>query len=410
MKNCYNDGMAHYEELSAALMRRMEADRARGAKNPYAFDETSARRRDPNPHDAANVWRPAFIRDADKILNCPYYSRCADKTQVFSLYKNDDLTRRSLHIQLVSRTARTLGRALGLNCELIEAIALGHDIGHTPFGHTGERFLDELYFSHTGLHFAHNLHSVRVLDEIFPLNLTLQTLDGIASHNGELEMGEYRPAPLADFAEFDARMTACREDPARIRTLVPSTLEGCVVRISDIIAYLGKDRHDAEKSKALGRVQFADTGIGTINAEIVNNLMVNLLENSYFLPYLRLDEAHFAALSAAKKENYKRIYRSEEVQSADSVIRTMMEMLYERLLGDLTKGNASSPVFRQHIGYLDKPYYNKHRRTPYPETEKNLIVLDYIASMTDDYFVDLFAYLFPKSSLWLEYVGYFPKA
>ena len=88
----------------------------------------------------------------------------------------------------------------------------------------------------------------------------------------------------------------------------------------------------------------------------------------------------------------------------------MMEMLYERLLGDLTKGNTSSPVFRQHIGYLDKPYYNKHRRTPYPETEKNLIVLDYIASMTDDYFVDLFAYLFPKSSLRLEYVGYFPKA
>ena len=200
--------MAHYEELSEALSERMKEDLKSKRTNPYAFDENNALRRDANPHDAATVWRPAFIRDADKILNCPYYSRCADKMQVFSLYKNDDITRRSLHIQLVARTARTIGRALGLNCELIEAIALGHDIGHTPFGHTGERFLDELYFSHTGLHFAHNLHSVRVLDEIFPLNLTLQTLDGIADHNGELELDEYKPAPLAGFEKFDERMQA----------------------------------------------------------------------------------------------------------------------------------------------------------------------------------------------------------
>lgn len=399
--------MAHYEELSEALSERMKEDLKSNRTNPYAFDESNALRRDANPHDAATVWRPAFIRDADKILNCPYYSRCADKTQVFSLYRNDDITRRSLHIQLVARTARTIGRALGLNCELIEAIALGHDIGHTPFGHTGERFLDELYFSHTGLHFAHNLHSVRVLDEIFPLNLTLQTLDGIADHNGELELDEYKPAPLAGFEKFNERMQACQSDLSEIKKLVPSTLEGCVVRISDIIAYLGKDRHDAEKSKALGKVQFADLGIGTINAEIVNNLMVNLIENSYFKPFLKLDDAHFAALRAAKRDNYDRIYFHENVTTADDTIRAMMDKLYERLLKDLTQGNQSSPIFRQHIDYLDKPYYNKHRRIPYPETEKNRIVTDYIASMTDDYFVDLYACLFPDSTLKLDYVGYF---
>ena len=399
--------MAHYETLSETLCIRMERDRAEGRGSPFAFDDKRALRRDPNPHDEATVWRPVFIRDADKILNCPYYSRCADKTQVFSLYKNDDITRRSLHIQLVSRTARTVGRALGLNTELIEAIALGHDIGHTPFGHTGERFLDELYFSHTGLHFAHNLHSVRVLDEIFPLNLTLQTLDGIAAHNGERELDEYRPAPLSGFSELDARLQACRADTAKIARLVPCTLEGCVVRICDIIAYLGKDRHDAERSKALGEVHFADMGIGTINAEIVNNLMVNLIENSYFTPWLKLDEKHFAALRAAKRENYARIYRHENVKNADDTIHAMMAELYEKLLDDLNKGQKSSPVFRQHIDYLQKPYYAKHRRLPYPETEHNLIVLDYIASMTDDYFVDLYAYLFPKSSLHLDYVGYF---
>ncbi len=399
--------MAHYEELSAELTRRMEEDRRAGKRSPYAFGDGGALRRDPNPHDAATVWRPAFIRDADKILNCPYYSRCADKTQVFSLYKNDDLTRRSLHIQLVSRTARTLGRALGLNTELIEAIALGHDIGHTPFGHTGERFLDELYFGHTGLHFAHNLQSVRVLDEIFPLNLTLQTLDGIAAHNGELELAQYAPAPLADFAALDARLDACRRDTANIARLLPSTLEGCVVRVADIIAYLGKDRHDAERSKATADVRFSDTGIGTINAEIVNNLIVNLIENSYDRPFLKLDEAHFAALRAAKRDNYDKIYLHGSVTAEDDTIRAMMGLLYERLLRDLDAGKTSSPVFRHHIAYLDKPYYNKHRRIPYPETEHNRIVCDYLASMTDDYFVDLFAYLFPDSTLRLDYVGYF---
>ena len=399
--------MAHYEELSPEVSARIGERLAARLPSPYAAKDEDALRRLNNPHDAANVWRPAYIRDADKILNCPYYNRYSDKTQVFSLYKNDDITRRGLHVQLVSRIARTLGRALGLNGELIEAIALGHDIGHTPFGHTGERFLDELSRSHTGLCFAHNLQSVRVLDEIFPLNLTLQTLDGIAAHNGELEMDEYRPAPLADFAAFDAVMHACRRDAENIKKLVPSTLEGCVVRIADIIAYLGKDRHDAQKSKTLANTAFEDTGIGTINAEIVNNLMVNLIENSFSQPYLRLDGRHFAALRLAKQDNYRLIYRSDSVQNPDETIRTMMAQLYEKLLGDLRTGRTSSPVFTHHIGYLEKPYYAKHRRLPYPETEKNQIVIDYIASMTDDYFVDLYACLFPKSSLKLTYVGYF---
>ena len=94
--------------------------------------------------DKANLHRPAFVREVEKILHCPYYNRYTDKTQVFSFYKNDDITRRSLHVQLVSRIARTIGKALSLNLELIEAIALGHDMGHTPFGHTGEKILDSL--------------------------------------------------------------------------------------------------------------------------------------------------------------------------------------------------------------------------------------------------------------------------
>ena len=150
--------MLNYQSLSAELTKQILADRKNGTLPMTGFDETNAIRRN-NQRDKANVIRTAFVRDIDKIMHCHYYNRYADKTQVFSFYKNDDITRRGLHVQLVSRIARTIGKALNLNLDLIEAIALGHDIGHTPFGHAGERFLDELLFEHTGRHFSHNIHS-----------------------------------------------------------------------------------------------------------------------------------------------------------------------------------------------------------------------------------------------------------
>ena len=135
--------MPKYDNLSKELQERIRSDREGHWVNPYAFlDENVVRRR--MDHDRANLWRPAFVRDSEKIMHIPYYNRYADKTQVFSLYKNDDISRRSQHVQLVSRIARNIGNVLGLNTDLIEAIALGHDIGHTPFGHAGERILDEL--------------------------------------------------------------------------------------------------------------------------------------------------------------------------------------------------------------------------------------------------------------------------
>lgn len=126
-------------------------------------------------------------------MHLPYYNRYADKTQVFSFKYNDDITRRAQHVQLVSRIARNIGSVLGLNLDLIEAIALGHDIGHAPFGHAGERFLSELYHNETNRYFNHNVHSARVLDTIFARNFTMQTLDGVLCHNGEFEQQEYKP-------------------------------------------------------------------------------------------------------------------------------------------------------------------------------------------------------------------------
>lgn len=399
--------MAFYENLSENLTARILTERQNGSFTPMAFDEEKVVRRRTGTHDGATVWRTAFIRDIDKILNCPYYNRYSDKTQVFSLYKNDDLTHRSLHVQLVSRIARTIGKALNLNLDLIEAIALGHDIGHTPFGHAGERFLDELYAQKTGRRFAHNIHSVRVLDTIFPLNISLQTLDGIAAHNGELELNAYTPTSISGFEEFDQKIESCYLDAENIKKFIPSTLEGCVMRVSDIIAYLGKDRHDAETSKILSAQDFSDHGIGKINAEIVNNLMVNIIEHSYGKPYIKMDEAHFEALKKGKRENYASIYRDDRVQSADETLKAMAAELYEKLLSDLIENRTASPIFSHHIAYLNKPYYKSRRPVPYEETEKNQIVVDYIASMTDDYFIDLHAYLFPKSDKKIVYKGYF---
>ena len=399
--------MLNYESLSKEVTERIISDRENGAKNPFAAPDSSVIRRDPE-RDKANVIRTPFIRDIDKIIHCPYYNRYADKTQVFSFYRNDDITRRALHVQLVSRIARTIGKTLGLNLDLIEAIALGHDIGHTPFGHAGEGFLDGLLLSRTGKRFSHNIHSVRVLDRVFPYNISLQTLCGIAAHDGELELSEYRPKQMEDFSAFDVLINGCCEDKANIKKLVPSTLEGCVVRISDIIAYLGKDRQDAYRTDTVKNGVFKDGAIGSRNAEMINNLVVNIIENSYGKDYIMLDAEHFDALSQAKKDNYEKIYRSESVEQAlKTTVKPMMEMLYEKLLTDLKANDIASPVFTHHISLVEGAFYKRER--PYRETPADMIVADYIASMTDDYFIDLFDYLFPKSGLKIEYKGYFDK-
>lgn len=233
--------MSNYNSLSKELQEKIIEDRTNHWVNPYAFKDEAVLRRKMD-HDKANLWRPAFVRDCEKIMHLPLYNRYADKTQVFSLYKNDDISRRSQHVQLVSRIARNIGTLLGLNLDLIEAISLGHDIGHTPFGHAGESKLSELYNGQTGKYFMHNVHSVRVLDKMFPLNLSLQTLDGILAHNGELELKEYLPENYSDFGIFDEKVNMCYLDKTADKLLVPATLEACVMRVSDIIAYLGKDR------------------------------------------------------------------------------------------------------------------------------------------------------------------------
>ena len=121
--------------------------------------------------------RPIFFRDIDRIIHSLAYTRYIDKTQVFSFVKNDHITHRVLHVQLVSKIARTIGRSLNLNEDLIEGIALGHDVGHSPFGHKGEKYLDNICKREKIGYFCHNAQGVRVLKDLEKLNITTQTLD-----------------------------------------------------------------------------------------------------------------------------------------------------------------------------------------------------------------------------------------
>ncbi len=396
----------NYEKLSPEISERIREDIEKGTRPNFAASGKSAVRRNP-AYDRESIWRPAYVRDVDKIMHSPYYNRYTDKTQVFSFYKNDDITRRALHVQLVSRIARSIGSVLNLNLDLIEAIALGHDIGHTPFGHAGERYIGEVFHAECGRYFNHNVHSVRVLDGIFPLNITLDTLDGIITHNGEFEMHEYYPKEMPSFEEFDKMVEKCYTDGGYIEHIIPSTLEGCVVRVCDIIAYLGKDRQDAARAKLTpSDMHLPDAGIGTINAEIINNLEVNIIENSYGKPYIMLDKEHYLGLKEAKRVNYEQIYKTEKVTNVlDNTVKPMMQNMYMKLLSDLKAGNTSSPVFKHHVDFVSGNHYAAD--TPYIETEPNQIVVDYMASMTDDYCIELYEYLFPNSNIQIKYHGYF---
>lgn len=383
--------------LSDELIKRMSDDRARGWKNPYRTSDEDAVRREERPADRSSIWRPAFVRDVEKILHMPAYNRYAGKTQVFSFRSNDDLSRRGLHVQLVARIARDIGYALGLNCDLIEAIGLGHDLGHTPFGHAGERCLNDVFHGRTGRWFFHNVHSVRVLDKLYGRNISLQTLDGALCHNGEYEQRVFELSGLSSFGEFDRVVDECVSGGgAVIGHLRPMTLEGCVVRISDIIAYVGRDRQDAIEAGLLTGDAFEDGLGGAYNSWILTHASADIIEHSYGKDRIEMSEELFAEIRRAKAENYAKIYRSSGIEGERAeVLARAFELMYERCLEDLHKRDESSFIFRHHITRIEEQLAH-YGRTYDWQSDPEQTVVDYIASMTDGYFAELASKFFPQ--------------
>lgn len=182
-----------------------------------------------------------------------------------------------------------------------------------------------------------------------------------------------------------------------------------MVRVSDMIAYLGKDRQDARVAKILPQNQtFATESIGTQNAEMINNLTVDILENSYGKDYIALSEQAFRDLSTAKRENYEYIYQNEALDGAyNDLVRPMFREVYFELLRQLQAGEENSPVYRHHIAFVTEQRRFYEEKSPYLSTDPNQIVADYIASMTDSYFLSIHKFLFPESKYRVEFQSYF---
>ena len=269
--------------------------------------------------------RPNFFRDIDRIIHTESYTRYMDKTQVFSFNDNDNISKRMTHVQLVSKIARTIGRALSLNEDLIEAIALGHDLGHVPFGHEGERILNAISIKYNEGYFNHNVQSVRNLMYIENQgngqNISIQILDGILCHNGELEQKNYHPKTKTT-NDFLNDYQSCYTKENYIKTLVPMTLEGCVVRISDIIGYIGRDIEDAIKINLINRSdipQEITSVLGNTNREIVNTITLDIINNSIDKPSINISKDVFQAIKNLKKWNYENIY--EKAHTKEEIIK-----------------------------------------------------------------------------------------
>lgn len=395
---CLRDRLlAMPDRLSDGLVERMKADRGAGWVNPYRASDEAVIRREPRAGDANSLWRPSYVRDTEKIMHLPAYNRYNGKTQVFSFRSNDDLSRRGLHVQLVARIARDIGRALGLNCDLIEAIGLGHDLGHTPFGHVGEAHLNAIFRARTGRSFFHNVHSVRVLDMLYGRNLSLQTLDGVLCHNGEYEQRVFELSNLQSFDQFDRVVEACyQSDFEYVKTLRPMTLEACVVRISDIIAYVGRDRQDAIEAGLLSESAFADGMGGRYNSWILSRASIDIVEHSYGKDRIEMSEELFCEIRRAKRENYEKIYHSTGIEEEHgAMMARAFNLMYEHFLGDLKARDEQSYIFRHHIARIEKALSHYGRSYDW-EADLDQTVVDYIASMTDGYFTELACTLFPE--------------
>ena len=329
--------------------------------------------------------RPNYFRDIDKIIHSLSYSRYADKTQVFPYKENDHISKRMIHVQLVSKIARTIGRALNLNEDLIEAIALGHDIGHTPLGHEGEYILDEISQRELGESFAHNIQSVRhcmyVENNGKGLNLSIQVLDGIMCHNGEIVSNEYIPMKK-DKDEFLKEFNESYKNYNETKKCSPMTLEGCVVRISDIIGYIGRDIEDAITLGQINREEIKEEitkVLGTTNKEIINTIILDIINQSINKPYIKMSEEVYNALFALKKFNAEKIYSKSMSSEDKEYYKQGMNILFNDYLNAIEKEDKNNIIYKIFLDNQSKVYLNN--------TSKKRMVIDFIAGMTDDLFI-----------------------
>jgi dGTPase len=376
--------MKKYDDKTLAELKGLLNRQENEMLSPLAVRNADGVRRMPDKRMKSD-YRQAFSVDVDRILHSLAYARYIDKTQVFYLVKNDHITHRVLHVQLVSKIARTIGRFLSLNEDLLEAVALGHDIGHTPFGHDGEHFLSEICRNHGIGYFQHNLQSVHFLEKVEHKgegwNLCLQTLDGILSHDGEIHNEKLLPVTDKTFAEMDREITAKKNDPKT--ALIPMTLEGCLVRMADTVSYIGRDIEDAIRLKLIHRSDLPRESVsllGDTNGTIVFNLVTDIICNSRGKPYIAFSPEVSEVLKQLKSFNLEHIYMNSRIKKHTRRIKKLFEMLFETYLEDMKNQRESSVIFKQFLKDMKQNYIQCHQPAE--------IVRDFISGMTDQYFLD----------------------
>lgn len=316
--------------------------------SPFATFSVNSRGRD-REEPQCDI-RPVFQRDRDRILHCKSFRRLKHKTQVFLSPKGDHYRTRLTHTLEVSQNARTIAKALRLNEDLVEAIALGHDLGHTPFGHAGERILNELCDEG----YRHNEQSVRIVEKLEKdgkgLNLTWEVRDGILNHQ---------------------------------TSMMPHTLEGKIVRLSDKIAYINHDIDDAIRAKVMSEEDIPleiRKVLGMTTKERLNTLIHNIIMNSMGKNDIVMSEEIGGAMQDLRKFMFQKVYTNPAAKGEEAKAERLLCELYAHYMG--------------HIEILPEQYQRMHSEGE----KKERVVCDYISGMTDQYAVAKYREFFlPKA-------------
>ncbi len=322
-------------------VRELTERREREFLSPFAACALdSAGRARPEESDPI---RTAYQRDRDRILHSKSFRRLKHKTQVFIDPFGDHYRTRLTHTLEVAQIARTIGRALRLNEDLIEAIALGHDVGHSPFGHAGERALDEAVREHGGAGFRHYEQSLRIVDVLDRLNLTEETRLGIDGHSkGRKDLSDADGTPI-------------------------STLEAAVVRISDRVAYLNSDLDDAVRSGIIKEIPPQFASMGGSHGQRIGMMVEDIVQTSFEQPHIRMSPDLLSCANELKEWMFENVYLRYPILFPD-ILKA------EALVGDLFRHFAKS-------GNLPEGYEGLQG------------AIDYVAGMTDRFAIETFTRL-----------------
>lgn len=331
-------------------------------------------------------FRGGYFRDTTAIIHSYPFRRLKHKTQVFFSPKNDHICTRIEHVMHVASVASAICKGLDLDSDLAWAIGLGHDLGHTPFGHVGEKIIDDIRKDSGG--FIHELYSLRVVDYLVQygkgLNLTYAVRDGIVSHCGE----KFEQSLIPDFNVKNLEELTARNH-------YPSTWEGTVVRMADKISYLGRDIEDALQLRIIKVEDIPLSGskiVGTTNSQIINTLVDDIIKTSINTGKIGFSDRIYEALLVLRDFNYKNIYFSPILSGHNKYFERILKLLFGYLneIFDsyghdheayVKENNLLAVRFSDYLGKMTNFYTNV-------DGGFNNLVTDYIAGMTDDYAIE----------------------